>query len=609
MSPENTAPENTAPENTAPGNTAPGNTAPGNTAPGNTGQHTLPEHAGPQNAAASSPADSPTASTETSSAASSDPQVLNAASQEATASDPAATADESAERILLLAPAGPLLIDVRLTIDGRPHKESMAALIGQVMQEADTNADQQVTWDEITLESSLRYGDRGNLVAANEAERLRLIQLYDFNGNLLAESDELRRFITRNAGASKSFNLRSSNYYRDVNRWESALRMLLDENGDRVISADEMAQSGLRMRSRDADADDLLLAGDFREDGGEDVGALEMQRANIAETAFHLNDVRDWSHVLYALEETYALGRLLQPGNLRRDPELFAALDANADGQIDTREVTRLLAVPPQLVVSAGFGVSGDEGRARAKLDIVGEPQAADMLVSQPSANGDRLSVTLPDVNLVIFVRDEVVSDYLAQANRLLPMYDQNNDGYLEASEYAEQLTAAAGSFESLDENQDGKVYAEEIAGKLALRGAAERSQLRSRAGEDRDALFACLDVDHDGRLVAREILGAPQRLEALDRNGDQELSIDEIPTAMLLGIVRGDPQSDAQLFQLRPAAPRLSDVPAWFAAMDTNRDGEIGRTEFLGSLADFERLDANGDGFLNSAESGQTDL
>ena len=41
-----------------------------------------------------------------------------------------------------------------------------------------------------------------------------------------------------------------------------------------------------------------------------------------------------------------------------------------------------------------------------------------------------------------------------------------------------------------------------------------------------------------------------------------------------------------------------------WFAAMDSNRDGEISRREFLGTQDQFQQLDRDADGFIGPAEA-----
>src|SRR5206468_10383009 len=46
------------------------------------------------------------------------------------------------------------------------------------------------------------------------------------------------------------------------------------------------------------------------------------------------------------------------------------------------------------------------------------------------------------------------------------------------------------------------------------------------------------------------------------------------------------------------PQQPGTASGPLWFRKMDRNGDGDIPRREWLGSKEDFDKIDANGDGF-----------
>ena len=46
------------------------------------------------------------------------------------------------------------------------------------------------------------------------------------------------------------------------------------------------------------------------------------------------------------------------------------------------------------------------------------------------------------------------------------------------------------------------------------------------------------------------------------------------------------------------------ADVPAWFARMDRNGDGDVSRHEFLGPTELFRKLDRDGDGLLGPDEA-----
>jgi hypothetical protein len=47
---------------------------------------------------------------------------------------------------------------------------------------------------------------------------------------------------------------------------------------------------------------------------------------------------------------------------------------------------------------------------------------------------------------------------------------------------------------------------------------------------------------------------------------------------------------------------------PLWFRKMDRNGDGDVSRREFLGSQADFERIDTDGDGLIDVQEAERAD-
>ena len=51
-------------------------------------------------------------------------------------------------------------------------------------------------------------------------------------------------------------------------------------------------------------------------------------------------------------------------------------------------------------------------------------------------------------------------------------------------------------------------------------------------------------------------------------------------------------------------APPPAGTGPAWFTAMDTNRDLELSPREFLGSQKQFTLLDTSGDGFIGVDEA-----
>jgi hypothetical protein len=118
--------------------------------------------------------------------------------------------------------------------------------------------------------------------------------------------------------------------------------------------------------------------------------------------------------------------------------------------------------------------------------------------------------------------------------------------------------------------------------------------------------LFRLLDADGDQRITRPEQRQLADLLRDLDRDGDGQLGQSEIPTAIRLAVTGGPHVHE--LLRERTRAARLRSrerlpVPGWFADMDRNRDGELSRREFLGTSAQFDQFDRDGNDLINDKE------
>jgi hypothetical protein len=120
------------------------------------------------------------------------------------------------------------------------------------------------------------------------------------------------------------------------------------------------------------------------------------------------------------------------------------------------------------------------------------------------------------------------------------------------------------------------------------------------------DALFGALDANADGRLGEREVDTCSTRLMARDANGDGQLGTDEVTYSMIVAFLRGEPANEQSFYIPPTVATPLTDKPAssWFVRADFNRDGDISRREFLGSLEQFAQLDADHNGYIGADEA-----
>lgn len=202
-------------------------------------------------------------------------------------------------------------------------------------------------------------------------------------------------------------------------------------------------------------------------------------------------------------------GGFVRGGMMRRSPA-FQALDTDHDGTISAAELANATAalrsldkngdgiltedeVRPQM-----GGRSGRGGRGNEPGEIAG-----------PSA-------------------DELVKTLMA--------FDKNGDGQLTRDEVPERMQ---GLFERADVNKDGILTADEIR-KSAQAATAPAGQGR---GEERgeggrgpgisfvrlDPILAALDTDSNGEISAEELAAATTALKKLDKNGDGQLTEEEV--------------------------------------------------------------------------------
>jgi Ca2+-binding EF-hand superfamily protein len=143
--------------------------------------------------------------------------------------------------------------------------------------------------------------------------------------------------------------------------------------------------------------------------------------------------------------------------------------------------------------------------------------------------------------------------------------------------------------FSGMDTNRDGQITREEWRGN--------------------DNSFNQHDWNGDGVLSGIEVIPGAERpvdFNSLDRNDDGRISLSEWPGNRvffnLLDANRDGFLNPAELGQNGAlfARGRLEEI---FRALDANRDNRIGRTEWLGDLAVFDRLDTNDDGLLTLDE------
>ena len=128
----------------------------------------------------------------------------------------------------------------------------------------------------------------------------------------------------------------------------------------------------------------------------------------------------------------------------------------------------------------------------------------------------------------------------------------------------------------------------------------------RGPGGPGMSPVFAALDADRDGTVSAAELVGAPVALKTLDRNGDGQLSADEIRPAFGPGGPGGRGPGGRggrdEPGETPPTSP--DELTATLMGFDRNNDGKLTRAEVPERLQGlFDRVDADKDNTLTADE------
>jgi EF hand domain-containing protein len=513
---------------------------------------------------------------------------------------------DAVERFALLTAGGPLIVRASLTIDGQPFRLGREKLLAEMIAAADTDKDGQTTWSEAMSSSRFTFGRLGN---ANEQVRQSIRRTLDINSNSLVEPSEARQFLAQySQGATFSFGggptaLRVvvAGMLQATTARHPDVLPLLDTDMSKSLDAKELATAYSRLKSRDLDDNDVLDSSEVTGEISVGMYRLAVDRPTAAppSDAILLGPTATTDAVYSALRQKYknAQGHLAF-GCFPLFSPLFAALDRDQSKTIESREVLVLNDVAPHVELTVDLATQG----RGAGLKITSLAAGFQNAVDQP---GNQV-LELPGVRISLAANTATlaVRNYDATANALLRQFDNDGNGYLEKSE----ALPLAAQFEIFDEDGDGKAYPAEIAAGYARQAAPQLTQIVANVVQQSNSLFQTLDTNGDGRLGLREMRSAAERLAALDKDHDQSIGGTEIPEAISVSFAMGTgggPVLERQVAQSNLPGRATGNVgPEWFTRMDRNGDGDVTLKEFLGSEADFLRLDTDGDGLIDPQEA-----
>ena len=513
------------------------------------------------------------------------------------------------ERFALLTPVGPVVVEASITVAGKPFRVAREKLVDEYLATADANNDGEATWDEAL--KSARFTSR-RVRITNDEQRKQAIKSLDTNADKLVDRAEVRLFVARYF-QGPAFTITGSNRYsygrgfvlssagRVRYGGQADVRKLLDTDNDGILSKEEVAAAGDRLKSRDADDNDLLLAGELsgnvRTTGRQN---FARQRQPQPQLAVLLGPTAKTDALFQALKLRYKnKDDEIVAKSFSGVPKLFEKLDENKDGKLQQDEVKALNTVKPHINLEVSLGKS--EGPKGLAIKAIAEE------LSATAKKGETLSVELPGIKLALAANlaEARTFNYDRTATTYITRYDKDANKYLERKELPANFVQ---QFDLWDGDNDGKVFAKEISASYARMLAPQMSQIRGTAAMQGNILFQALDVSGDSRLSLREMRTAHERIKSFDKNKDGRVTQAEIPVSLSmtfgLGTAGYSRAQGSRITRAGAARPASNGAPEWFNRMDRNGDGDVTLKEFLGNKQQFSKLDTNSDGFIEPKEA-----
>jgi len=412
---------------------------------------------------------------------------------------------ESSMQGLLLTPAGPMLIEVTITINDRPFRAVREQWIDAALSPGQRPPDAESADAEPTGGERLEATQESE---APPAQRFVGQSPRDWLVNYvrIAESGveryEARWLLAQRANGPALMELQRFSKSRSA---QAPLVHFLDSNGDSQIDSSELQS-----------ANERLVAADYNQDGAVDL--RELSKATSGNSRFRpwsaqplfavVDDATDWADLAYRWKVPDASLTELAESS----PAVTLHISLGAEASMPGVELEQ--------VDSPDFA-QGESTAVRTRTDAIAARFSwgdLEFAAGQAESAGDASQVSVGATT---------------EGAPLWSIVDADQDNRLSTRERGSLLSLLSG----LDADADGAISQAEIPSRIrwsaALGPAVHQMLLRdtplipAETPESNTApdWFVSMDVNHDGDLAAGEFLGTPEQFDSLDSNEDGLIS------------------------------------------------------------------------------------
>lgn len=500
----------------------------------------------------------------------------------------------SAQRILALCATGPIVIDVSANIAGKSLDEAAKAATARAVAQIEKGLPRPWSWPKLLDHPLVRTGWLGNLPESNQREQL--ISMYNTDGDEEVDDDELGAFLTRGLARGAAFRFTdigsAPGTMATRSPWER-----LDANQDSSLDKSEIANIRNVVASFDLNADRVVTFAEMQSNRATTAtGTMSTSSMLDSKSAMAVGPDQKPQQVARKLLEHYTgLETVSRAQWSGWSDNQWNAFDTNGDLLINSNELEPITTVLPELHIKVQFQASNaSEVFLSAKVSSESDFKWHSRLKTAGQARGTSGALGVMVVDSYTAANRDAFRARLTSAlsNPQLAMLLRT------------QLQLGEGAFEVLDADNDDKLSDEEFQNAWEWSTAVRGSRIIGRWMLAESTWYRMADVDADNRLTEVELQQFDGFLAGLDQDEDGAIAPIEMPLTARLEIARTDDRIAAAL----PPKPQTANVEVgWFAASDTNDDGFVSSTEFLGSNEDFMGYDSDNDGFVSPIEAYKT--